>query len=280
MPIIDQNRLKGNYGSSYVASLLSSECLVRPVAAETDVGVDLYCETLAEDRPFLHFWVQVKTGDQCVVSSDGESASCSFGVDHLHYWISQPVPVFAALVPTDWPVSKVPSVYIVDLVTQLLGGIPRGKASHTMHSEWRWHPGDRADVRHFLENVVPTSTARLLCRQGLVAPIPTARPRYELKMPYVPVTRFRDVISQQIRRTAANSILFMFASGEIGEETNEFRRTMAAVLEQYPEDPHWENFMARAISHHADNEFGIAEKLYMRARDFILKDEKVRDKPN
>ena len=63
MPAVTENRLKGNYGASLVMSRLSGECLVRPVAAETDVGVDLYCETVAEGRPFLHFWLQVKAGD-------------------------------------------------------------------------------------------------------------------------------------------------------------------------------------------------------------------------
>lgn len=47
MPTVDENRLKGNYGAAYVSARLSSECLVRPVAAETGVGVDLYCETVA-----------------------------------------------------------------------------------------------------------------------------------------------------------------------------------------------------------------------------------------
>ena len=51
MPIVDENRLKGNYGATYVALRLSSECLVRPVAAETDVGVDLYCETVEGGTP-------------------------------------------------------------------------------------------------------------------------------------------------------------------------------------------------------------------------------------
>ena len=45
MPAVTENRLKGNYGAALVVSRLSGECLVRPVAAETDVGVDLYCET-------------------------------------------------------------------------------------------------------------------------------------------------------------------------------------------------------------------------------------------
>ena len=128
MPAVTENRLKGNYGTSLVMSRLSGECLVRPVAADTDVGVDLYCETVAESgpahrRPFLHFWLQVKTGEQCKVDSHGKTASCSLKLDHLDYYREQPVPVFAALVPTTkWPVRTEPDVYIVDITTQILAG--------------------------------------------------------------------------------------------------------------------------------------------------------------
>ena len=113
MPIVTENRLKGNYGAALVMSRLSGECLVRPVAADTDVGVDLYCETVAEGRPFLHFWLQVKAGDQCKRDASSNAASCSFELDHLKYWTQQPVPVFAALVPAEWPVLCEPDIYIV-----------------------------------------------------------------------------------------------------------------------------------------------------------------------
>jgi hypothetical protein len=106
MPLVPENRLKGNYGTALVMSRLSSECLVRPVAADTDVGVDLYCETVAEGtrRPFLHFWLQVKASDQCRLDANAQKASCGFDSDHLNYWKEQPVPVFVALVPSEWPV--------------------------------------------------------------------------------------------------------------------------------------------------------------------------------
>ena len=122
MTIACQNRLKGNFGAAVVMARLSARCLVRPVAADTDVGVDLYCETVAEDgRPFLHFWIQVRAGEQCKVrGGDSHSTSCSFSRDHLNYWSRQPVPVFAALVPTDWPVRCEPTIYVVDITTQCL----------------------------------------------------------------------------------------------------------------------------------------------------------------
>ena len=112
MPKVDINRLKGNFGASYVSTRLSSECLVRPVAADTDVGVDLYCETIDACHPFLHFFVQVKSGKQCKINSNLSKASCYFSKDQLEYWKQQPVPVFIALVPANWPVKEDPPCII------------------------------------------------------------------------------------------------------------------------------------------------------------------------
>src|SRR5690606_9315939 len=58
---------KGNAGENYVAYLLSTFCIVRPVASGTDIGIDLYCELpIANEKgniiTYLHFGVQVKTG--------------------------------------------------------------------------------------------------------------------------------------------------------------------------------------------------------------------------
>jgi hypothetical protein len=60
MTSVDENRLRGNYAQAVVSSWLSRACLVRPVAEGTDIGIDLYCESVLEGQPYLHFWVQVK----------------------------------------------------------------------------------------------------------------------------------------------------------------------------------------------------------------------------
>jgi len=58
------NQLKGNWGEQYIASRLTScDCLVRHVPQGHDSGIDLYCESIKNGNPFLHFFVQVKT--QC-----------------------------------------------------------------------------------------------------------------------------------------------------------------------------------------------------------------------
>lgn len=81
-----------NYGTSLVMTRLSAECLVRPASGGTDVGVDLYCESVAQGRPFLHFWVQVKAGARCKVSKDRASARYSFKRNHLESGAISPCP--------------------------------------------------------------------------------------------------------------------------------------------------------------------------------------------
>jgi len=277
MPAITKERLKGNYGAAAVMERLSAEALVRPVAADTDVGVDLYCETVVDYKPHLHFWLQVKAGEQCTRRSEG-SASCCFSVDHLKYWEKQPVPVFAALVPTDWPLTDVPDVYIVDITTQLLSGPPNSRAKTiTLHSDHHWPRGNRECVTEFLSEVVPDSTAQLQCSRGVVAPRPTFIPNYVRRIPAVPIARFKKEILDQLRVTAAYSVLFLDSQVEPADDA-EFRRQCARIVQQFKNE-HWEDFMARAQSSHADQAFDDAIGLYKKAQDTIRNDPKVCDLP-
>jgi|SRR5947209_4960364 len=278
MPIVTENRLKGNYGAALVMSRLSGECLVRPVAADSDVGVDLYCETVAEGRPFLHFWLQVKAGDQCKRDASSNAASCSFELDHLKYWTQQPVPVFAALVPAEWPVLCEPDIYIVDITSQILmESLPVSQQAITLWSHYHWPTGDRASVQEFLRYDVPDTTARLQVSRGVVADTPTPTPQYVQTRPRVPVLRFKDQIRYQLRRTATNAIIFSLADGEPTREDVEFRRLLAQIVEQFGDDPHWENFFSRAISSHADGKYSDAVPVYEKARQCIQADPNVRD---
>lgn len=177
MPAVSDNRLKGNYGAALVVNRLSSDCLVRPVAVDTDVGVDLYCETVTQGKPFLHFWLQVKTGEQCKVDGVRNSASLSFKLDHLDYYRSQPVPVFAALVPTPvWPIQQEPDIYIVDITTKLIDERPPSDQRFiTLWSDYCLPAGDRESIRHFLEDTVPDATGRLQVSKGLSPLLPPRR---------------------------------------------------------------------------------------------------------
>ncbi len=88
--------LKGNYGEQYVAGLLAEhKCLVRHVSQGMDSGIDLYCEHVLKGQPYIHFFVQVKTGSFC---NENEVIQKRAYGKWLDYWQKQPAPVFIFLV--------------------------------------------------------------------------------------------------------------------------------------------------------------------------------------
>jgi len=244
MPTVDRQRLIGNAAAAKVANLLSASCLVRPVAADTDVGVDLYCETVDVDEPFLHFWVQVKGGKQCRVLKDGATASCAFSLKHLRYWLRQPVPVFAALVPEDGPSG---SIFVVNVTRQLVeAGLKDPQQQQTLRSDLL--VSTSTDTGTWLDELVPATTALMSCRSGVVSSFPYLRPRYFKEMPTAPVDLYSGEVLRQLRTTAAWSLMFMHRRGVLGRaELAEFRDRLRAVLSQFPDDRHWENF-ARGLT--------------------------------
>ena len=284
MPIVDANRLKGNNAAAVVAARLSADCLVRPVSADTDVGIDLYCETVegqeSSREPFLHFWVQVRGGAQCRLTDGGAAASCSFDKNHLEYWFRQPVPVFAALVPDAGWHASTPTIYVIPVSTLLLYGISALGQSVSLQSEFVWAFDDRRSLQIFLTEIVPAATAQLDCRKGLVAAIPQLSPGYIRTTPPIPVARFQDEITQQIRSTAARSILQLHLQRALGGKMAPFRRRMEGLLTQYVDDGHWETHMARGLASHADGRYSEAVVFYQAAAASIKGDPNVSGLPD
>jgi hypothetical protein len=271
MPSVDENRLKGNWGAFLVASRMAGFCLVRPVAGDSDVGVDLFCESVENKKAFLHFWVQVKTGDQCKINGDGV-VSCYFDKPHLEYWLRQPVPVYAALVPGE-PGGQDPDIHIIDVTARLLeAGIKQDQAGQSLAAQYCWPTRDFEAVRAFLATQVPTTTSLLRVREGVLAPTPAVEESYFNAVPLHPIGRHRDAILTQLRRTPAFSVLSLKVSGEWGEETASFRRHLVTLLEQFDDDQHWETHGARAFSYHLDLQFTAAAEQYHRALDIIERD--------
>jgi hypothetical protein len=103
-----------------------------------------------------------KAGDQCKEDPSCRSATCSFDGDHLNYWFRQPVPVYAALVPSEWPVVVEPAIHIIDVTTQVLQNQHYlGQQSITLKSDYSWQVGDRGSVVEFLKQVVPATVSRM-----------------------------------------------------------------------------------------------------------------------
>ena len=221
MILVDENRLKGNYGAALVAHMLSRRCLVRPVAEGTDVGVDLYCESVRPDgRPFQHFWVQVKTGTQVEVAADGATASCRFRRAHLDYWDRQPVAVFALLVPlSNWPPTELPrDIYVVDITEYLLTrGLP-AQEEITIHSRTgvpKINPGDIRTLEWFLYEHVPSLTGARKIRDGIIDYTESPHgERYVRRLVSGWTLRFIEKVIDTIRRTSVIGALDLMTTGD------------------------------------------------------------------
>ena len=174
MPSMSVKQLKGNYAENLVAEWLSRTCLIRPVAAGTDIGIDLYCEALIEGSPYLHFWVQVKaiTKKNVKKKGDKEIAFYNFKQKHLLYWSKQPVPVYAFLVPVEgWPPKQPNRIYGVPISRYIVqNGIP-DKSITLESSGFTDLVSIDNDWEEFIYQVLPVDSAILLFSKGFVAKI-------------------------------------------------------------------------------------------------------------
>ena len=175
MPIVDENRLKGNEAAFRVAAWLAHSCLVRPVAEGTDVGIDLFCETVDQltQQPFLHFWVQVKAGRQVNVREG--KATCSFTAEHIEYWSRQPVPVYAFLVPEVDGCLEFSAVYVVSFTRKFLARELRmeAQASKSLTSDFVVQTaGELYALDTFVDHTLLVDHAALQIRKGVSEPLP------------------------------------------------------------------------------------------------------------
>ena len=175
MPSVDVNRLKGNFAQALASTWLSRMCLVRPVAEGTDIGIDLYCESIVDGVPYLHFWVQVKAIPSSSVRVEGEERTARYSFDrrHLEYWDRQPIPVYALLVPVDsWPPSEPDAIFLVRVTEELVKGDLPATNSITYHTKDGFERDSLDDeLRKFVTDIVPWDTSALLLRRGIVAPL-------------------------------------------------------------------------------------------------------------
>jgi hypothetical protein len=139
----------------------------------------------------------------------------------------------------------------------------------SLSSELSWQPGKPEDIRAFFETTLPEAHALLLLKHGIVAAEPTLGPEYVHRYSPFPVSTFREDILNQIRRTAAFSIILL---EEWNREGDDLHKKLAKVVEAFEGDPHWENFAARGLSRHADGRFDEAISLYERAMKTIDND--------
>lgn len=240
MPLVDESRQKGNFAESIAAAWLSRRCLVRPVSSGTDIGVELYCESLVGTSPFQHFWVQIKAISERNIGGleSEEKAWYDFETRHLRYWQRQPVPVYAFLVPViGWP-SPFPSrIYGVNISDELLrNGIPTKKTVRYHTTNWFDADEIDEDLDQFLSRIVPIDTAALLVPKGIVLSIEWPDEREEVHLPKGLTLKHIDVIEDAIRQTAEICLAELVEDGSVAVANTGSRERLETILSQYEDN--------------------------------------------
>jgi hypothetical protein len=268
MPYADEKRVMGNYGVKALMKELSKSCLVRPVLEGTDIGIDLYCETLENPgkggRPFLHFWVQVKTMKERKPLSNG-AMSFPFEVRHLKYWSRQPVPVFAFLIHVpNWPkTDSIYPFYIIDIKKHTFRnkGLLNGK-SHKLRNDLIIHSEEQ--LSGFILNVIPYITAAHKVPEGIVSSIPTIDPKYEIKPVMDNCYTYLYNILWQIRRTSTSAIIGSYDHASDNDEVKRDIRKLRKIVNAFTEDKHYDTPSSLGLAFLMDKNYTEAKGFFER----------------
>lgn len=281
MTNVDKNRLKGNYAENQVSAWLSSHCLIRPVAGGTDIGIDLYCESVFNSKTHMHFWVQVKSiNDNHIRSVNGEEeAWFDFKIEHLQYWSNQPIPVYVFLVPIKkWPPSKPKKIFIIRISEYIVKHEIKKNGTQRLTSEGFFAIENINDeLIHFLSKIVPLDSSTILVKRGIIAPI-----EYPFETQYAHFLRgigFRhlDKTITNIRDASVIGLIDSLAYERIDPRKKEIRIQFEKVLNIFEKQLHIHplglSILVRAA--HDDGRIDDAIKILENATKRINLDEEI-----
>ncbi|HWP91793.1 MAG TPA: DUF4365 domain-containing protein [Thermodesulfobacteriota bacterium] len=250
---VHKNLMKGNYGEHLVAHILSEFCFVRPVVGHTDIGVDLYCESIIDGIPFLHFWVQVKSSED--IPNEERQVKFRFDTSSLEYWEKQPVPVLSLLVPIKWPPEKIAFIHVVDISFSILEkGINKGK-TQVLKSlpNYALPISDSKQLSSKLNKLLvehmPITISAMYAREGFIYAAP--KPKEEHTKYYA-----GHFLSRYIHK--------------IGERTRQ-----AVTFGELKKDEHYEVHEALGLLNEAEGKLTKAKSCYQRAIKSIMGDPKI-----
>ncbi len=273
MTTIDKNRIIGNYGNTLIAHLLSENCLVRQVTEGTDIGVDLYCETIEDWKGFLHFWVQVKSGEQIKIKKN-KKATCKFEKRHLEYWNRQPVPVFAFYVRKNEE-SKVKKIYIANITKYIMyNGLP--KKTKRIESDIVIEINKEKWFEEFHDIIKITTTLIQFRDFGIISNIPSIKQEYIRKYP-IHLKINKDQINKSIRTIRCTVSSLIISAANAGKD-DEMVQNLLEILKLFEKSKRPEVMKALAIWEiDIKNNFKRAKKLIEIAINSINNDINISD---
>jgi len=277
---ITDNQLKGNWGEQYIAANLSSQgCFVRHVTQGNDTGIDLYCETVKNNKPFLHFWCQIKTSKYYKRESKQESFEPE--KNHKEYWLAQPVPVFIFLVPDLRDEFNVP--YYVCKAFDLL---KERKINSFIKIE------SPKDLSTFLNEDQGLAFQTFLweLKDGKVSHLKNPEKEYTIQFPTGSTHEFESKLFTSLYSTLwllSEDILFhdinrkdMLEKSTLNNDEKErFKKASPYVkalkiLIEAKEDRHYQNFRTVGIYYELKKEYEKSLEYYKES-EFSLKDENI-----
>lgn len=281
MTTIDQNHLKGNYSQNTVAAWLSRTCLVRPVSEGTDIGVDLYCESVLGESPYLHFWVQVKTIPLSNITfvNDEEVAWFDFDTQHLRYWANQPIPVYAFLVPVEnWPPKQTKRIYGTRVTEYIVKYEIPDQSTVRLKSTgcFDFDTLDN-DLKQFITEIVPWDSSALLIQKGIIAPIAETSATPESRFPSGIGFRHLDKIIANIRDAAVMGLLDSLTFERVQPEKNSLRRRFEQIVRIFEDQIHDFGLSALVRSAHFDGDIDKAKSYIYNAVTRIHADPTIPD---
>lgn len=269
--------LKGNYGEHLVAQILSRSCLVRPVVGHTDVGVDLYCESIIDGKPFLHFWGQVKSSES--FPNDAVRVPCSFAVSALQYWANQPVPVLGFLVPMKWPPEEIHYIHVADITFDILEyGITDSQQTQTLTSkpELILPISNTAELtiklRSLLLDHIPMIVSAMYAEKGFIYPAPKPREEYVRYFAAHFLSRYMPQIELRLRHAVTFGVMQYINAGH---RLDNLPKTLVAALETLKDDLHYEVHETLGMVSQARGDFDSARAFYEKSIRCILDDPNI-----
>jgi len=266
--------LKGNYGEHLVAQILSRSCLVRPVVGHTDVGVDLYCESIIRGNPFLHFWGQVKGSQN--FPNERANVPCSFSVSALQYWANQPVPVLAFLVPMNWPPEDIQYIHVVDVTFDILEyGILTGQSTQTLTSKAKLIlPISNTNeltlsLRSLLVDHIPMVVSAMYAENGFLFPAPKPQQEYVKYFATNFLSRYMPQIELRLRNAMTFGILQYIGAGY---SLDNVPKLLLSALETLHDDLHYEVHETLGVVRQAHGDIVSARSFYEKSIQCIRND--------
>jgi len=279
MTIVDLNRLKGNYSQNTVSALLSRTCLVRPVAEGTDIGVDLYCESVLDQSPHLHFWAQVKTiSSSQILKKGGQEVACfDFDTNHLRYWALQPIPVYAFLVPIEgWPPDFPTRIYGVRITEYAVKNEIPNQSTVRLYSAGCFNIKIiDDDLKQFITQIVPWDTSALLVQKGIIAPIIEVPEASENKFPRGIGFRHLDKIIANIRDASVMGLIDALAFEQVQPEKKLLRQSFEKVAKVFEDQMHVLGLSALVRAAHSDGDIDKAKRYIYDAITRIEQDQTI-----